>query len=162
MDVEVVGTDVVGIGAQDGFRLRDDGFGVFGGLAVERPQLPRRQVHHALGVHGDGIGVVGILLGELAHSVAVGRGKLVVIGFGVVGKAGCQGGGVRALIGGSVGRERDGFLDRVVCSLLALGIDVEVVVGAERQRDAHHGMGDLGSNSAARRKERSASPWLKP
>ena len=100
--------------------------------------------------------------GELAHSVAVGRGKLVVIGFGVVGKAGCQGGGVRVLMGGSVGRDRDGVLDRVVCSLLAFGIDVEVVVGAERQRDAHHGMGDLGSNSAARRKERSASPWLKP
>jgi len=64
---------------------------------------------------------------------------------------------VRALVRGGAGGERLRALRFLVRRLLALRVDIEIDVGAERQRDAPCGIGDPGSSSAARRNDRTAS-----
>ena len=71
VDVVMVGADVKGIAAQHGFENRDERFCALLRLAVVRPELPRVQIHQALGVQRGRVEIVWILARQIAHGVSV-------------------------------------------------------------------------------------------
>ena len=68
VDVEVVGAGMAGIAHQHALQHRDDLHGPVPGLAVLGPQVPRIEVHHALGVDRRRVEIVGIGLAQRLHA----------------------------------------------------------------------------------------------
>ena len=58
VDVVVVGADVVGIAGEHPLEHLDDLLGALGGVALFVVELPRAEVHRALGVERGGVEVV--------------------------------------------------------------------------------------------------------
>ena len=71
VDVVVIRAAVIRIATQNTFEHRHDLERAFRRLAIERPELPRTQVHHAFGVERGGVEIVGIVFRQLAHRVFV-------------------------------------------------------------------------------------------
>ena len=61
VNVVVVRAAVIWIATQDTFQRRHDLECIFLRLAVERPQMPRPQIHHAFGVESGGVEIVRIV-----------------------------------------------------------------------------------------------------
>ena len=71
VDVVVIGAEVIRIACEHRLEHGDDLVGAFGGLAVERPELPRAEVHQALGVQRGGVEIVRVSARQIAHRVGV-------------------------------------------------------------------------------------------
>ena len=58
MDVEMVGSGVVGVGGEDGFQHGNNFFGPANRVTIHSPVIPSLKVHHGFGEEGPDIGVV--------------------------------------------------------------------------------------------------------
>ena len=164
VDVVMVGADVHRIALEHRLQHRDDFFRAFRRLAVARPQLPRPQIHQALCVERRGVEIVGIAFHDVAHGVLVLNRERSQICLWIVGVPLHQRLDVRALArpstrlraGGRVCQERLCALRCVVGRLLARGIDVEVDVRTERERNPpmRHRRGGVELRRAAERADR--------
>ncbi len=138
VDVVMVRSGVLRVPLQDRLEDRDDLDGVFSRLSVGRPELPRVQVHQALGIERGRVEIVGIARGELLHGRGIVAAELRPVGGGRIRDvAHRQGLDVRPLVVGRSRRKRKGLFDLGARLLqpvrLRLGV---VVVGAERERHA--------------------------
>jgi hypothetical protein len=131
----VVGADVHRVALQHRLENADDFFGPFVRRAVGLPQLPRVQIHQALGVQRGGVEIVRVYLDHIGHRVRVIDRQGFQVGFRVVRVALHQRIDVGALVGRRVGGERFRALRFFIGRELALGIDIEVDVGSECERD---------------------------
>ena len=138
MDVVVVGARMHGIALQDRLEHGHDLERVRPRLAVGRPELPRMEVHEALGVHRRRVEVVGVPRRERLH-----RRRVVARELRLVGRGGIrdvthrQRLHVRALVLGSARGKRQRLLDLGAGLLQPIGLGrLVVVVGAERERHA--------------------------
>ena len=135
VDVIVVRAEVGGIAREHRFQDRNDLFRPGLRRPVGLPEFPRPQVHQALGPERGRVEVVGILPREIPHRLRViGReSRKVRLRIGRV--AARDGARVGPLPLGRISGERHGLLRGVERLLLVLGVDVEVDVGPERERD---------------------------
>ena len=143
MDVVVVGAKVIRIARQHRLEHGHDLFGALRGLAVERPELPRVQVHQALGVERGGVEVVGVSARQIAHGVGVLARQRRAVRLGIGRKPDGHRLDVRALGLGPALRQRQRLRDGRVRLLRPVIVHIEVVVGTERPRDApvrHRGL----------------------
>ena len=135
VNVIVIGADVIRMLRDDALERRDN-FGRAGnGLAVERPELPRMQIHHRFGEQRAGVGVVRIFARDLAHRVRVG--KLLGVGHLAVGRvAHRERVDIFALGLARVRFERLRLRDCRVRHFAAIGVLGLVDIRPERKRDS--------------------------
>ena len=127
---------MVGIPGEHALERLDDLLGARLGLAVERPEAPRPQVHHGVGEEGGGLQVIGERARRLSHGVRVRAVEVRARGAGVRRMAPRERLDQRPLGGAGAGCEPRRLLDRRQRPLLALGVGGAVVVRALGQRDA--------------------------
>ena len=158
VDVEVVRARMVGVALQDRLEHGDDLDGVRSRLAGGRPELPRRQVHQALGVESRGVEVVRIARGERLHGRRVVARDLRLVGIGRVGDvANRERLDVGALVLRPARREGQGLLDlgpRLQEPLVDRRRVVVVRSQHERHAPARHGGLRVELGGPARRSDR--------
>ena len=138
VNVVVVRTRVIGSTAQDAFECRDDLGREIGRSAVDCPERPRPQVHHALGIQRLNVRVFRQSPGKTGHRVLISTIELAEIGRRCTRITDHERVDQRALARCSgFFRERLRPGDRFGRALLRLRIDVGIVdVRAERERNA--------------------------
>ena len=143
MNVIVIRARVIRVATQHAFEHRNDLDRTFRGLAVERPEFPRPQVHHAFGVKRGCVEIVWITFYELAHRVLVIDGELRLIGLYVSRITFGERVDVRALVFRRFRRELDRFLQIAVSLDQCRPVGLHVVIRSERERHAPVGHREL-------------------
>ena len=136
VNVVMIRADVFGIARQHGFERPDDVERAFRRCAGCRPELPRMEIHQALGVERRGIEIVRILFDQRPHRVLVLNGERLQVGFRIVRIALAERRHVGALVVRCAIGKLQGALHRFIRRLLTIGIDVLIDVRSERQRDS--------------------------
>ena len=131
VDVVMIRPEVIGIAAQHRFEHGRDLLGTFRRRPVEPPQLPRPQVHQALGIQRRGVEVVGEPLRQIAHPVRVLTRERRAVRLGIGREANGHGLDVGALAVRASRRQRERLLHGRKRLHRARVVDVEVVVRAE-------------------------------
>ena len=139
VDVIVIRAEVARVAAQDAFERRDDLLGALRRLPLRVPELPRVQIHEALGVERGGVEVIGMSGRDVVHGARIVDGQRLQIRVRVIGIAVREGVDVGTLVRARRRGERARALHRGVRRLLTLGVDVEIDVRAECERDAPGG-----------------------
>ena len=143
VDVVVVSADVPRVSPQDRLEDGDDHLGALRWRAIRVPEPPGAEVHEAFRIERRRVEIIGVALAQLSHGNAVldrqrlqirGRMRRVPPGESL---------DVVSLGLWSAPPQRLSPLDGRRCGPFALGIDVEVDVRAEGERDApvrHRGL----------------------
>ena len=134
MDVIVVGAHVVGIALEHGFQSCNNLFRASLRRAIVMPKLPGMQVHASFREERCRIQIVGIVLHQITHRIAIIFCGLLKIGLRASGEALSQGVNVCALAGRRFFGQRLSFRNgvmRLLETILAGGI---VVVWSDRLR----------------------------